>query len=356
MALPVRSDGQQYYQNLSGYTGEATPESVDIMGANFQKQTEATKAGLAYDRAEKKQGRLERRLARNEKKARSQNLSFGKSQRQKRREGRRSPGSDVASGKKRAQTSKGAFAKSFRAGREAKLEEKLRQPIKVGFGKNRQEIDVNAINRDPELQRGYIAAEDQGKAIRQNNLEQGVELGVKVAGTLSGTGTIPGILLTATGGAMDAGFKGEDAGKAFFTEGAKAYLGGDLFDKNMQSLKAASTINKAGKAGDVGTLLTGLEQAPGAAGEIVQGAQNAGLKIAGQSYKPSDIGKMAISALEGNWQDPAKQTGKGFLQQGALPTNAFSITNPDVGKPSGPTYQPFDPRSMLTNLFQQPSE
>jgi len=55
MALPVRSDGQQYYQNLSGYTGEATPESVDIMGANFQKQTEATKAGLAYDRAEKKQ-------------------------------------------------------------------------------------------------------------------------------------------------------------------------------------------------------------------------------------------------------------------------------------------------------------
>ena len=350
MALPIRSDGQQYYQNLSGYTGEATPESVDNMGANFQKQTEAAKAGLAYDRAEKKQGRLERRLARNEKKARSQNLSFGISQRQKRREGRRNPGSDVASGKKRAQTSKGAFAKSFRAGREAKLEEKLKQPIEVGFGKNRQEVDVNAINRDPELQRGYRAAEEQGKAIRQNNLEQGAELGIKIAANFSGTGTIPGILLNAAGSAVDAGFKGENAGATFLTEGAKAYLGGDLFDQNMQSLKSANTIKEAG---EVGGLLQGLEQTPGVSGEITQGASKAGLKIAGQSYKPSDIGKMAISAIEGNWQDPAKQIGKGFLQQGALPTNAFSITNPDVGKPSGPTYQPFDPRSMLTNLFQQ---
>ena len=354
MALPVRSDGQQYYQNLSGYTGEATPESVDIMGANFQKQTEATKAGLAYDRAEKKQGRLERRLARNERKARSQNLSFGRSQRQKRREGRRNPGSDVASGKKRAQTSKGSFAKSFRAGREAKLEEKLRQPIKVGFGKNRQEIDVNAINRDPELQRGYRAAEEQGKAIRQNNLEQGAELGIKVAANLSGTGTIPGILLNAAGSSVDAGFKGEDAGKAFLTEGAKAYLGGDLFDQNMQSLKAAKTIKQAGQHNDVGALLTGLEQAPGAAGEITQGAQQAGLNIAGKKYMPNQIAGMAMQALEGSWQDPMKQLGQGFMQQGTLPTNSFSITNPNVGKPSGPTYQPFDPNSMLTNPFQQP--
>lgn len=309
MALPVKSGGTQDYLNLSGYTGEATPESTNIMGAEFQKQTEATKAGLDFEKAKKKKARIDKRARKAERKG------------------------------------KGARA--------TKLNMKSRDSIDVGFGGNKRAVDVDAINSDAQLQRGYREAGIQGKEIRKNNLEQGAELAVKVGAMATGTGTLPGILLTATGGAMDAGFKGEDAGKAFFTEGAKAYLGGDLFDKNMQSLKAASTINKAGKAGDVGTLLTGLEQAPGAAGEIVQGAQNAGLKIAGQSYKPSDIGKMAISALEGNWQDPAKQIGKGFLQQGALPTNAFSITNPDVGKPSGPTYQPFDPRSMLTNLFQQ---
>lgn len=309
MALPVKSGGTQDYLNLSGYTGEATPESTNIMGAEFQKQTEATKAGLDFEKAKKKKARIDKRARKAERKG------------------------------------KGARA--------TKLNMKSRDSIDVGFGGNKRAVDVDAINSDAQLQRGYREAGIQGKEIRKNNLEQGAELAVKVGAMATGTGTLPGILLTATGGAMDAGFKGEDAGKAFFTEGAKAYLGGDLFDKNMQSLKAASTINKAGKAGDVGTLLTGLEQAPGAAGEIVQGAQNAGLKIAGQSYKPSDIGKMAISAIEGNWQDPAKQIGKGFLQQGALPTNAFSITNPDVGKPSGPTYQPFDPRSMLTNLFQQ---
>jgi hypothetical protein len=317
MALPVRSDGTQDYLNLSGYTGEATPESTDIKGAEFQKHTEATKAGLDFERAKKKRARIDKRARRAERKG------------------------------------KGAKA--------TRLNMKSRDPINVGFGGNKRAVDVDAINTDPELQKGYRKAAAQGKLINQNNLEQGAELAVKIAAESTGTGSIPGILLNATAGSMDAGFKGEDAGKAFFTEGSKAYLGSDLFDQNMQSLKAAQTIKKAEKAGDVGGLLQGLEQAPGAAGEIVQGAglqgnlnpQNAGLKIAGQSYKPSDIGKMAISAIEGNWQDPAKQIGKGFLQQGALPTNAFSITNPDVGKPSGPTYQPFDPRSMLTNLFQQ---
>jgi len=320
MALPVKSGGTQDYLNLSGYTGEATPESTDIMGAEFQKQTEATKAGLDFAKAKKKKARIDKRARKAERKG------------------------------------KGARA--------TKLKMKSRDSIDVGFGGNKRAVDVDAINSDAQLQEGYRKAGIQGKEIRKNNIEQGAELAVKVGAVATGTGTLPGILLAGTGGAMDAGFKGEDAGKAFFTEGAKAYLGGDLFDKNMQSLKAASTINKAGKAGDVGGLLQGLEQAPGAAGEIVQGAglqgnlnpQNVGLKIAGQSYKPSDIAKMGISAIEGNWQDPAKQIGKGFLQEGALPTNAFSITNPNVGKPSGPTYQPFDPSSMLTNLFQQPSE
>ncbi len=312
MALPVKSGGTQDYLNLSGYTGEATPESTDIMGAEFQKQTEATKAGLDFAKAKKKKARIDKRARKAERKG------------------------------------KGARA--------TKLNMKSRDSINVGFGGNKRAVDVDAINSDAQLQEGYRKAGIQGKEIRKNNIEQGAELAVKVGAAATGTGTLPGILLSGTGAAMDAGFKGEDMGKAFFVEGAKAYLGGDLFDQNMQGLKAASTINKAGKAGDVGSLLTGLEQAPGAAGEIVQGAQKAGLKIAGQSYKPSDIAKMGISAIEGNWQDPAKQIGKGFLQQGALPTNAFSITNPNVGNPSGPKYQPFDPSSMLTNLFQQPSE
>ena len=97
-------------------------------------------------------------------------------------------------------------------------------------------------------------------------------------------------------------------------------------------------------------------RAPGAAGEIVEGAQQAGLNIAGKKYMPNQLAGMAMQAAEGNWQNPMKQLGQGFIQQGTLPTNAFSITNPNVGKPSGPTYQPFDPNSMLTNPFQQPSE
>lgn len=310
MALPVKSDGTQDYLNLEGYTAEATPESTSVLGAEFQKQTEATKAGLDYEKAKKKKTRIDKRA--------------------------------------RRARSKG------RGARATKLEMKSRDSINVGFGGNKRAVDVDAINSDPQLQRGYREAAEQGKAIRQNNLEQGAELAVKVGAMATGTGTLPGILLSGTAASMDAAFKGEDPAKAFFVEGAKAYLGGDLFNKNMQSLKAARTINQAGKAGDVGGLLQGLGQAPGAAGDIVEGAQQAGLKVAGQTYMPNQLAGMTMQALEGNWQDPTAQLGKGFIQSGALPANSFSITNPNVGKPSGPTYQPFDPKSVLTNPFQNP--
>lgn len=310
MALPVKSDGTQDYLNLSGYTAEATPESTSVMGAEFQKQTEATKAGLDYEKAKKKKARIDKRAQR----ARSKG----------------------------------------RGARASKLDMKSRDSINVGFGANKRAVDVDAIDSDAQLQRGYREAAEQGKAIRKNNLEQGAELAVKVGAMATGTGTLPGILLNASASAMDAGFKGEDAGKAFLLEGAKAYLGGDLFNQNMQSLKAARTINQANQTGNVGTLLQGLGQAPGAAGDIVEGAQQAGLKIGGQLYQPNQLAGMAMQGLEGNWQDPTAQLGKGFIQSGALPANSFSITNPNVGKPSGPTYQPFDPNSMLTNPFQNP--
>jgi len=366
MALPIRSDGTQNYLNLSGYTGEATPDTVNIDGAEFQKQTEATRAGLAYDKAEKKQARLEKRLAKNERKARAQNLSYGRSQRQRRREQRRNPGSDVAIGKKRAQTSKGAFAKSFRAGRVAKLEKKLSQPIEVGFGKNRQSVDVDAINSDAQLQRGYREAEEQGKAIRKNNLEQGAELALRTGAKLVPGGTVPGLILNASVAAADAGFKGEDPAKAMFTTAAKDFIGGEasqMFDQAVQKGYSNILMNKANKQSSVTGLLNSLNAAPGVGGSTASlggvPMQQASLQIAGKKFLPSEIGSVLVNAGErafggqNAFQNPQGQYGNAFVQPQTLMTGTsaqtYSTTNPSVAGPYGPTYQPFNPNSSLQN-------
>jgi len=248
MAIPIRSDGQQFYKNLSGYTGEATPDTVNIDGAEFQKQTEATKAGLDYEKAKKKLAKYEKRYEKNKKLARTQDLSYGKSQRARRRAQKRDPGSDIATGRQRAQTKYGKFGSGYRSRRELKFKQKMNQPIEVGFGKNKQTVDVKAIESDPQLQAGYRKAAQQGKEIKSNNLQQGAELAVRTGAKLVPGGTVPGLLLNAGVAGIDAGFKGEDPTKAMFSTAAKDFIGGEaspLFDQAVQKGYSNIRMNRA---------------------------------------------------------------------------------------------------------------
>ena len=369
MAIPIRSDGQQFYKNLSGYTGEATPDTVNIDGAEFQKQTEATKAGLDYEKAKKKLAKYEKRYEKNKKLARTQDLSYGKSQRARRRAQKRDPGSDIATGRQRAQTKYGKFGSGYRSRRELKFKQKMNQPIEVGFGKNKQTVDVKAIESDPQLQAGYRKAAQQGKEIKSNNLQQGAELAVRTGAKLVPGGTVPGLLLNAGVAGIDAGFKGEDPTKAMFSTAAKDFIGGEaspLFDQAVQKGYSNILMNRAQKqvgAPAMTGLFNALNATPGVGGSIASlggvPMQQASLQIAGQKFLPSEIGSVLVNAGErafggqDAFQNPQGQYGNAFVQPQALPTGTsaqtYSTTNPSVAGPYGPVYQPFNPNSALQN-------